>query len=97
MATPSTRSDSQRGGGCHCSRCLETNQQEVRGKWPEEVQSRDVGGGSLAENCYAAENSVGERRVIANLEKEMQAAFNFAIGGEEPDNSIWIDRILLVG
>ena len=41
------------------------------------------------------ENSTGERRVIANLEKEMQAAFNFAIGGEDPDNSIWIVRILL--
>ena len=54
----------------------------------EEVQSQEAGGGSLAENCYAVENSVGERRVIANLEKEMQAAFNFTIKGEDLDNMI---------
>ena len=83
------------GGGSHCSRCLGAIQREDRVKWTEEVQSRDAGGGSLAENCFSAENSAAERRVIANLEKEMQAAFNFAVGGEEQDNAIWIDRILL--
>ena len=75
-------------GGCHCSRCLGANKQEVRGKWPEEDQSQDVGSGSLAEHCYATENSVGERRIISNLEKAMQAAFNFTSGGEEVDNSL---------
>ena len=83
MATPSTRSDGQRRGGCHYSRCLGAIQREDRGKWTEEVQSREGGGGSLAENCYSVENSATERQVIANLEKEMQATFNFAIEGEE--------------
>ena len=32
---------------------------------------------------------------MANLEKTMQAALNFAAGGEEPDNSLWIVRVLL--
>ena len=32
---------------------------------------------------------------MANLEKTMQAALSFAGGGEEPDNSPWIVRILL--
>ena len=49
----------------------------------------------MAENCYVAENMVGECRDIANLEKTMQAALSFAGGGEEPDNSPWIVRILL--
>ena len=95
MATPSTRSDGQHRGGCYCSRCLGANQQEVRGRWPKEDQSRDVGSGSLAKNYYATKNLVGERHVIANLEKAMQAVFNFAGGGEELDNSIWIVHILL--
>ena len=71
------------------------NQQEGREKWLEEAQSRDVGSGFLAENCYAVENSIGEHYVIANLEKTMQVTLNFASGGEEPDNSLWIVRILL--
>ena len=95
MASPSTSSGGQCWGGCHCRRCLRANQQEGRGKWLEDDQSRDVGSGSLAENCYAMENSVGERRIIANLEKAMEAAFNFASGGEESDNSLWIVHILL--
>ena len=49
----------------------------------------------MAENCYAAENSVGERRTIANLEKTMQVALSFTGRGEEPDNSPWIVYILL--
>ena len=47
------------------------------------------------ENYYAAENSVGEFRIIANLEKAMQAALNFVGDGEDPDNSLWIVCILL--
>ena len=83
MATLSTRSDGKHRGGCHCSRCLGAYEREDRGKLTEEVQSRDAGGGSLAENCYSAENSTTDRQVIANLEKELQAAFNFAEGGGE--------------
>lgn len=71
MASPSTRSGGQRRWGCHYSGCLGANLQKGRGKWPEEDQSRDVGSGSLAEKSYAVENSVGERRVNANLEKAM--------------------------
>lgn len=95
MAMPSTRSDEQRRGGYHCSRCLGAIQWEDRGKWTKEVQSQEVGGSSLVENCYTTENLVGECRVIANLEKEMQDAFNFVVRREESDNAIWIDRILL--
>ena len=80
MATPSTRSDGQRREGYHYSKCLGAFQQEDRGKLTKEVQSRDAGGGSLAENCYSTENFVVDRRVIANLEKELQAAFNFVDG-----------------
>ena len=95
MATPSTRLDGQRQGGYYYSRCLGTIQWEDRRKWTKEVQIQEVGGGLLAENCYSAKNSTAERRVITNLEKEIQVAFNFAIRGEEQDNAIWIDRILL--
>ena len=70
-------------------------QREDKGKIPKEVQSQEYGGDTLAENCFTAENSITNRWVIANLEKELQAAFNFADGGGEPDNSIWIDQILL--
>lgn len=95
MATPSIRSDGQCRGGCHCSRCLGAYQQEDKGKLTEEVQSQETDGNTLAENCFAAENSSADRRVIANLEKELQATLNFADGGGEHDNSIWIDQILL--
>ena len=50
-----------------------------------------MGGGSLAENCYSAENSAADHRVIANLEKELQVALNFVDGGGEKDNVILID------
>lgn len=90
MASPINCSDGKHCGGCHCSKCVGANQQEGRGKWVEEAQSREVGSGTLAENCYARENTVGERRDIANLEKTMQAALSFADRGEEPDNSPWI-------
>ena len=32
---------------------------------------------------------------MANLEKTMQETLSFAGGGEEPENSLWIVRILL--
>ena len=32
---------------------------------------------------------------MTNLEKTMQAALSFMGGGEEPDNSLWLIRILL--
>ena len=95
MACPSTHSEGKRWGGCHCSKCVGASQQEVKGKWAEEAQSREAGSGSLAENCFAAENSVGERRTMANLEKTMHAALSFAGGGEELNNSPWIVYIPL--
>lgn len=85
MASPIIRSEGNRWGGCHCNKCVGT----------EEAQSREMGSGSLAENSFAAKNSVEERRTMANLEKTMQAALSFASGGEEPDNSPWIVHILL--
>ena len=88
MTTPSMRSDEQRRGGCHCSRCLGAYQREEKGKSVEEVQSRETSGGTLAENCFMAENSASDRRVIANLEKELQITFKFADGEGEPANSI---------
>lgn len=95
MATLSTHSDGKCQGGFHCSRCLGEYQWEENGKLIEEVQSRDSGGGSLAESYFTIENFAADRQVIANLEKELQAAFNFMDGGDEMDNTIWIDRILL--
>ena len=66
-----------------------------KGKITEKLQSQESGGGTLAENCFTAENSTANRQVIANLQKELQAAFSSTNGGGQPDNSIWIDQILL--
>ena len=90
MAAPSIRLEGKRWGGCHCSKCMGASQQESKGKGVEEAQSRAPGNGSLAEHCFVAENSVEERRIMANLEKTMHAVLGFAGGGEEPDNSLWI-------
>ena len=43
----------------------------------EEGQSRDSGGGMLAENCFNAENSVTDWCILAILERELQVAFRF--------------------
>ena len=56
MATPSMRSDGQHRGGCHCSKCLGVYQWEEKGKSVEEVQSREIGGGTLVENYFIVEN-----------------------------------------
>jgi hypothetical protein len=61
----------------------------------EENQSGIERNVSLAKQCFVAKNSAEERRIMVNLEKNMQAALSFARGGEEPDNSPWIIRILL--
>jgi hypothetical protein len=66
------------------------SQQDGKDKWVEEAQSRAAGSGSLTENYFVAENTVGESWTMANLEKTMQATLSFAGGGEEPDNSPWI-------
>lgn len=95
MASPINLSDGKHWGGCHCSKCMGANQQEGKGKWAEEAQSREVGSSTLEENCYVAKNTVGERRDIANLEKTLQAMLSFVSGGEESDNSPWILCILL--
>ena len=61
----------------------------------EENRSGAGGSVSLAEQCFIAENTVDERRIMINLEKTMQAALSFAEGGDELENSPWIIRILL--
>ena len=70
-------------------------QTENKGKEMEENQSGARGIVSLVEKCFVAENTVDERRIMINLEKTMQAALIFAGGGDEPENSLWIIRILL--
>ena len=61
----------------------------------DEVQSRETGGGTLAESCFNAENSTSDRRILASLEKELQVAFRFADGNGDPANSVWVACILL--
>ena len=68
---------------------------ENRGKEMEENQNGAGGIVSLVEQCFVAENMVDERRIMINLEKTMQATLSFAGGGDEPENSPWIIRILL--
>lgn len=88
MATSSMRSDEQHHGGCHCSKCLGGYKWEEKGKATDEAQRRETGGGTLVESCFNVENSGIDRRILANLEKELQAAFRFADGNGEPANSI---------
>ena len=61
----------------------------------KETQSGTEGNVSLAEQCFVTENSAEEHRIMTNLEKTMQVALSFSMGGEEPDNSPWIIYILL--
>ena len=47
------------------------------------------------ENCYHTENSATDRRILARLEKELQAAFLFKDGEGQPISSLWVVCILL--
>lgn len=60
MASPRTRLEGKRWRGCHCSKCMGASQQDGKDKWVEEAQSRAAGSGSLTENYFVAENTVGE-------------------------------------
>ena len=95
MATPSMHSNGQHRSGYHCNRCLGAYQQEEKGKSVEEVQSREISGGTLVENCFTTENSASDQWVIVNLEKELHVSLRFVDGEGEPTNSIWIVGILL--
>ena len=61
----------------------------------DEGRSRDSGGGTLAKNCFNAENLATERRILTSLERELQVAFRFEDGNERLVNSVWVVRILL--
>lgn len=75
MASPSIVVGEQRRGGCHCSRCMGESRVDDKGKAVEDGQSRDNGGGTLVENCFNAENTTMDRRILASLERELQEAF----------------------
>ena len=49
----------------------------------------------LVENCFNVENSATDRRILASLERELQAAFRFEDGNGRLVNSLWVVRILL--
>lgn len=66
-----------------------------KGNTVEEEQSRDSGEGSMVENCFHAKNMATDRRIMASLERELQAAFQFEDGNGRQVNSIWVVRILL--
>ena len=95
MASPSLPSGEQRRGGYHCSICMGENQWDDTGKSVDEGQSRECGGGTLVENCFNAENSATDRRILASLERELQAAFRFEDDNGRLANSVWVVRILL--
>ena len=54
----------------------------------DEGQSKESGGGTLAENCFNAENSVTDRHILASLERELQAPFRFEDGNGGLGNSV---------
>ena len=58
-------------------------------------QSRDSGGGMLAENFLNTENMAMDRRILASLERELQTAFRFEDDNGRSLNSVWVVRILL--
>ena len=90
MAAPSMHSNRKHCGGCHYSKCLGVHQRKQKGKSTDEVQSKETGRGTLAESCFNAENSATDRWILASLEKELQAAFRFADGNGETENSFWV-------
>ena len=54
----------------------------------DEGQSRDSGGGTLAENCFNAENSTTDRHILAGFERELQVTFRFEDDNERLANSV---------
>ena len=94
MESTSMAPDERRRGGCHCSRCVGETTLAEKGKVAEEEQSRDSGEGTLAENCFHAENTTTDRRILASLERELQAAFRFEDSNGRQVNSVWVVRIL---
>lgn len=95
MASLSLPSGVQLRGGCHCSRCLGEHQWDDKGKLVDEGQFKESGGGTLAENCFNAETSTIDRRILASLERELQVTFRFEDGNGGLVNSVWVARILL--
>lgn len=75
MAENSAAPSERCRGGCHCSCYVGKNVLEDKGNMVEDVQSRDSGEVMLAENCYNAENTATDCRILAHLERELQAAF----------------------
>lgn len=89
MASPSLPLGKQRHGDCHCSRCLGEHHWDDKGKSVDEGQSRDSRGGMLVENCFNAENSATDRRILAILERELQVAFRFDDDSGRLVNLVW--------
>ena len=75
MAETSSATRERCRGECHCSRCVGDMAPTNKGKAVEDFQSMESGEVSLAENCYIVENSVADHRILACLERELQAAF----------------------
>lgn len=61
----------------------------------DEGQSKESGRGTLVKNCFNAENSATNWRILASLERELQAAFRFEDGNGKLVNSVWVVRIVL--
>lgn len=88
MASPGLPSGKQCRGGCHCSISLGEHQWDDKGKMVDEGQRRDSGGGMLVENYFNIENSATDRRILASLERELQATFRFEDGNWRLVNSV---------
>lgn len=80
MESTSLAPRERRRGHCHCSCCLGETMMAEKGKVAEEEQRRDSGEETLAENCFHSENTTVDKRILASLERELQAAFRFEDG-----------------
>ena len=63
--------------GFHCSRCRGGHSMGGSGKEVAENQVVGNGGENLEERWYNLENSVGERRSLFFLERELDASLRF--------------------
>lgn len=90
MAEQSSPTRESRRGGCHCNKCVGDRAPDGKGKAVEEMQGMGSGEASLVEKCYITENSAADRQILARLERELQGAFRFEIGSEQPISSLWV-------
>ena len=67
-------------GGCHCSHCVGETVLADKGNAAKEERGRDSGEGALAKNYFHVENTTTNRRILASVEQELQAAFRFEDG-----------------